>query len=155
MGLTKKQFAEKTNIGLRQVYKLIKAGVVTPNDDGTIDYAAAKKAMEDAADPRRRRKANINVEPSGLSYADLQKINMELRNKQIDLDIRQKEGELVRYDDVKAKVFSYARVFRDTMLTLPDRLAPILAAEQDRNKIHSILSSEIRTALEESAKNAI
>jgi hypothetical protein len=142
-------------VGVRHVYKLLKAGLISVNENNKIDYAVAKKAMEDAADPRRQRKANIDVEESRISYAELQRINIELKNKILDLEIREKEGELVKYDDIKNKVFSYARIFRDTMLTLPDRLSPILAAEQDRNKIHNILSTEIRNALEESAKNAI
>ena len=38
---------------------------------------------------------------------------------------------------------------RDSLLNIPDRLAGMLAAESDAQKIHAMLATEIRQALEE------
>ena len=40
-----------------------------------------------------------------------------------------------------------ARLTRDYLLNMPGKLAPILAAESDINKIHKIVEDEIHNAL--------
>ncbi len=41
------------------------------------------------------------------------------------------------------------RSVRDGMLNLPDRLAAVLAAEHDATRVHTLLTTEIRTVLVE------
>ena len=48
---------------------------------------------------------------------------------------------------MKSAAFSKARIARDSLLNIPDRIAAVLAAEDDQEKIHALLSSEIRQAL--------
>ena len=50
---------------------------------------------------------------------------------------------------MKSAAFSKARIARDSLLNIPDRIAAVLAAEADQEKIHALLSSEIRQALED------
>ena len=52
-------------------------------------------------------------------------------------------------EEVAAAAFNKARIARDALLSIADRLAPILAAQSDAAAIHAALSSEIRTALQE------
>ena len=63
-----------------------------------------------------------------------------------------KSGKYVLADEVAAAAFAKARTVRDMLLTIPDRIGPILAAESDEAKIRSTLSAEIHQALEELAR---
>jgi hypothetical protein len=47
--------------------------------------------------------------------------------------------------------FTKARTVRDNLLNIPDRLAATLAAEADVDKVHQMLTGEIRKALDELA----
>jgi len=67
------------------------------------------------------------------------------------LELRARQGELVHVGDVQVAAFNRARIVRDGMLNIPDRVAPMLAAESDEGKVHAMLSAEIRTALVELA----
>ena len=51
-------------------------------------------------------------------------------------------------DDVKKAAFGTACRVRDSTLNIPDRVAPILAAEMDAARMHALLTDELRQALE-------
>ena len=67
------------------------------------------------------------------------------------LEYEARMGSLVDKDKVERMAFRLARLVRDTLLNLPDRLAGILASETDQHKIHATLTKELRQALEELA----
>jgi len=52
---------------------------------------------------------------------------------------------------VQVAAFTNGRMARDNLLNIPDRLAATLAAETDADKVHLILTGEIRKALDELA----
>jgi hypothetical protein len=52
---------------------------------------------------------------------------------------------------VQVAAFTKGRTARDNLLNIPDRLAAQLAAESDADKVHQILTGEIRKALDELA----
>jgi hypothetical protein len=64
------------------------------------------------------------------------------------LEFEERSGQLVRADDVKNEAFKSARVVRDSILNVPDRIAAQLAAETEPGAIHIILTEELRKALE-------
>jgi len=55
--------------------------------------------------------------------------------------------ELVPTADVKRMASTLGRQIRDNILSIPNRLAPLLAAAQDSGEVHRLLSEELRTAL--------
>jgi hypothetical protein len=65
------------------------------------------------------------------------------------LDFEQRSSKLVDADEVRAQIFALGRRMRDTLLGLPDRLAPVLAGQADPAAIHRILSEEILASLAE------
>lgn len=69
--------------------------------------------------------------------ARLQKLEFEERSKK-----------LVPYDELKLALAKLHLQVRDNLRTIPDRIAPIVAAESDSAKIHNIISTEIRECLE-------
>lgn len=65
-----------------------------------------------------------------------------------ELALRVRAKELIEVVTVEKVVFEKGRQTRDALLSLPDRLAGILAAETDRAKVHATLTKEIHQALE-------
>ncbi|MFZ9848929.1 MAG: hypothetical protein ACO3FA_00775 [Vulcanococcus sp.] len=63
------------------------------------------------------------------------------------LEALQGRGELIPAADVKKEAFALARAVRDALMTIPDRLAPELAACTDARQVHQLLGDEIRVAL--------
>lgn len=63
------------------------------------------------------------------------------------LELAEKLGQLVSADAVTRAAFEAARSTRDALLSIPDRVAALLAAESDAANIHSILTTELRQAL--------
>ena len=60
----------------------------------------------------------------------------------------EKSKKLVPFDELKLQLSKLHLQVRDNLRTIPDRISPIIAAETDSAKIHSIISSEIRECLE-------
>jgi len=65
------------------------------------------------------------------------------------LDLLEKTGALVSASGVRKAAFELARVVRDALLNIPDRAAPLIAAETDPIRVHAILSDEITMVLNE------
>lgn len=90
--------------------------------------------------------ANLNTYGGATTW----KAKYEALLRQQEYEI--KAGIYVLAEEVKAAAFNKARIIRDTLLNIPDRLSPILASELDQDKIYQLLSGEIKLALEELAK---
>ncbi len=65
------------------------------------------------------------------------------------LDFEERSGKLVDADQVRTQLFALGRRARDTLLGVPDRLAPILAGETDQAVVHRLLTEEIERGLAE------
>lgn len=152
--------------------KAIKAGRIAKEPDGTIDPAKADAAWErntnqaqkrkptkPSEPPPREREAETHVEApvgppivnSGPSFAQSRAIKEAYNARLAKLAYEEKSGALVRTDNVKVAWFNTLRVLRDRALNLPDRLAPLLAAEDDPKKIRDLLEEELRTILNDAA----
>jgi len=68
------------------------------------------------------------------------------------LEYEQKSGQLIPADEVEREYFSIARTVRDGILNIPARVAAILSAESDPDKITKILTDEILQVLEALSK---
>ncbi len=65
------------------------------------------------------------------------------------LEFEVKSGKLVDADEVRAHVFGLGRRLRDSLLGMPDRLAPMLVGQTDQAAIHRLISDELRSSLAE------
>lgn len=59
------------------------------------------------------------------------------------------EGKLIRTDAVRAAWARRLSSARDALLQIPHRLAPVLAAESDMERVGQLLEDELRHALDE------
>jgi hypothetical protein len=67
--------------------------------------------------------------------------------KLVELQYREAVGELVKVSDVRAETARLAAALRESILQLPARLTPVLAAESDPAKLHDLLERELHQVL--------
>lgn len=83
--------------------------------------------------------------PSTYSQARAYKETFNAKLAKLQYDER--VGRVTSVEQVQKEAFRDARIVRDAMMRLPDRLAGELAAETNQFKVHSRLTEEIRKAL--------
>ncbi len=87
----------------------------------------------------------------GLDYFRARAIRENYLARLAKIEFEEKTAKLISRDEVQVAAFTKARTVRDNLLNIPDRLAATLAAEGDADKVHQILTREIRKALDELA----
>jgi hypothetical protein len=65
-----------------------------------------------------------------------------------ELELHEKAGRLISAEAAQRSAFDSARRARDLLMSIPDRLAAVIAGESDVAKIEGILEEEIRRALD-------
>ena len=73
------------------------------------------------------------------------------RSEEIDFRLEIKRGEWMRTADVNHFFFTQARTARNALLSLPDKLAGILAIESDPVRVRELLSNAVHELCEEIA----
>lgn len=73
------------------------------------------------------------------------------RREEIALRLQIRRGELVSPTGLRERAFAAARVTRDLVLGIPDRVSAEIAAESDAMQVHDRLTQELRQALESAA----
>lgn len=166
-GLSITAYARHRGVSHVAVLKAIKAGRIEKEADGTIDPSKADAAWERNTNQAQKRKAKKPSDPprpddgeapvgppiinSGPNFAQSRAIKEAYNARLAKLSYEEKSGALVRTDSVKVAWFNTLRVLRDRTLNLPDRLAPILAAETDPKTVRDMLEDELRTILNDAA----
>lgn len=119
-----------------------------PKTRTQIFWEKADRILEGYEDPtpKDHTKAIENSSAMGtLTKARTAKTAIDAQTARLKYE--QLAGSLVKKDDVIQAAKEIGRVTKESLLTLPDRLAPVLAGESDINEVHRILSEEINTAL--------
>jgi hypothetical protein len=171
-GLSITAYARHRGVSHVAVLKAIKAGRIEKEPDGTINPAKADAAWERNTNQAQKRKPTKSNEPSrhehapepqaeapvgppivnsGPSFAQSRAIKEAYNARLAKLAYEEKSGALVRTDSIKVAWFNTLRVLRDRALNLPDRLAPLLAAETDPKVVRDLLEEELRTILNDAA----
>lgn len=167
MKLSIAAYARHRGVSHVAVLKAIKSGRIEKEADGTIDAAKADAAWSrntNKAQQRQRQTdttvaaatvAENHVGPpivnSGPSYAQSRAVKEAYHARLAKLSYEEKTGSLIKIDAVKVSWFNILRVLRDRVLNLPDRLAPVLAAEIDPKKVRDLLEEDLRLILNDAA----
>ncbi len=88
-------------------------------------------------------------EPKTATFQQARTLREAYMARLAKLEFEEKSGKLVQVDAVKNEAFKVARVVRDNLLNIPDRVAAELANETNQFKVHQRLTQEIRRALED------
>ncbi|MGQ9919552.1 MAG: hypothetical protein ACUVS7_19320 [Bryobacteraceae bacterium] len=155
--LSLRAYAKHRGVSLAAVQKAIHSGRITPNADGLIDSERADAEWSAKTRPGQRRSRSappVVREPAeasaagGLDYFRARAIRESYLARLAKIEFEEKTAKLVNRDEVQVAGFTRGRVVRDNLLNIADRLAATLAAESDVDRVHRILSDEIRRALD-------
>jgi hypothetical protein len=175
-------YAKHRGVTLKAVQKAIESGRILPNADGKIDPERADADWARNTGPKVRRTSGpaapappraeqARPEPAsggGLDYAMARAIIANYEARLVKLDYEERIKKLVKADEVSIAAFNLFRMFRDRLLNMPDRVVGALLAEfrealrasginpeaTSIEKVHGILTAEVRSFLEEFADAA-
>ena len=175
MQVNVKQYAAHRGLSEQAIRKALKEGkfgkaAYKKGHAWVIDLELADRNFEaNTQQSQRRTAAQINngkaaaqgrANPSvngdqALSYSKARAYGEGFKAKLLELEFREKSGQLVRVDEVEASTFKLVRTFRDAVQNIPIRVVNELAAvvgdiEPDKkHEMLMILQREINLALEE------
>ncbi len=146
--ITKSEFARRHGFSKQYVTELMRTGVLE-EVNGQVDEDDANYALSLKQAIGRERRAK-NVQKGNLQELYIRaKLQNEIeKGKILKLERAEKEQSLISTDKVQETLFRKGRVIRDAFLNLPDRVSSQLEM-QSAYTIHTILTKEIRTILEE------
>jgi hypothetical protein len=149
--ITQTEWAREQGFSKQYVCYLVKQGIVELKD-GLVDREQANNALKTIRDPsqplRRKNGENSTNDLSTMLLKTRIKNEME-RGKLLEAKAKAEIGELVSVEEVKRDAFNTARVVRNNLLNIPDRISALLASVNEAEKIHETLTEEIRIALEQ------
>ncbi|WP_341817098.1 hypothetical protein [Wolbachia endosymbiont (group A) of Agelastica alni] len=153
MKITQTEWAREIGVSKQYVCYLVKKGIVEL-EDGLINREQANEAVaaiRDPSQPLRRKSNSENESTSNLSTMLLKtRIKNEMeRGKLLEAKAKAEIGELVAVEEVKTEAFNIARVVRNNLLNIPNRVSALLASLSDTEKIHKTLTEEITSSLQE------
>lgn len=146
--ISQAEWARKHGFSRQYANQLIKEGTLK-SVEGKIDEEQGDMALAAIRDLSKteKRSSQESTELSTLLLKTRIKNEME-RGKLLEARAKVEIGELIAVDEVKQAAFNKARIVRDNLLNIPDRVANLLASVDDASKIHELLSQEIRNSLE-------
>jgi phage terminase Nu1 subunit (DNA packaging protein) len=153
--VTQAEWARKQGFSQQHVSNLVKQGHVVL-ENGLVDTEQAEAALAAMRNPvkglNRKQGDQIDGSASSTSLSTVllkTRIKNEVeRGKMLKIEAKVKTGQYVDAKDVEKQAFQVARMVRDSLQNIPDRVSSLLASISDANQIYEILSKEIRLALE-------
>lgn len=161
------EYARSRNVSRAAVTQAVQEGRITVVEDPAsgrrlIDKDAADKAWSENTQHDRRRNGlgvpsnpptsedeGEENKPKLPSIHSSRQIKEAYQARLAKLEYEQKNGALISAEEVKTNAFKLGRLLRDSILTVPDRIAAELAAETDQHKVYNRLREELEKALEE------
>ena len=146
--ISQAEWARKQGFSRQYANQLVKEGTLKAVE-GKIDEAQADTALAAIRDLSKteKRSCQASTELSTLLLKTRIKNEME-RGKLLEARAKVEKGEFIAVDAVKQAAFNKARIVRDNLLNIPDRVAHLFASVDEASKIHERLSQEIRNSLE-------
>ncbi|ERN55655.1 hypothetical protein WMELPOP_03353 [Wolbachia pipientis wMelPop] len=150
--ITQTEWAREIGVSNQYVCYLVKKGIIEL-ENGLVNREQANEAVAAIRDPSQplRRKNPENENTSNLSTMLLKtRIKNEMeRGKLLEAKAKAEIGELVAVEEVKRDAFNVARVVRNNLLNIPNRVSALLASLSDTEKIHMALTEGITNSLQE------
>ena len=152
--ISQAEFARQQGFTRGYVTKLIKKGIVQLKN-GKVDSDQAAQSMKAHADPvtlirSDKQQEVIPGQPGqngAVDFVTARTMREAFRAKLSKLDYEEKSGKLTDAAKVKNDAFKAGRIVRDELLTIPDRLADVLAAEDDSRQVQQLLREELELIL--------
>lgn len=167
------QYAKLRGVSRQAVDAAVKTGRIAAAvlEDGKLDVDLADKLWAENTNPvvgehghiRKRKQKDVEsilnvvidagIDPNAPPpLAESKTLEAAYKARLAQIEYEEKSGKLVDAEKVKKEAFRTARITRDAMLSIPDRLAAELAGITEPFVIHQKLTAEIRGAIEEVSK---
>lgn len=148
-------YARHRGVNLSTVKDWIKEGKldgcfkVSSNNRKKINSTLADQAMDHASSDLTQSGSDQENQPpsANLSLTKARTAKTALEAKTAQLKYEKILGSLVEKSEVVRVAKEMARTTRDALMTIPDRLAPILASEKEIDEINHLLAESIDDAL--------
>jgi hypothetical protein len=163
MELSIRAYARHRGVTEAAVRKAIRQGRVSKGKNGKINPKTADKEWGKNTDPAQIKSTFADEKPdysqnsipsaaNGPSYQQSRAIKEAYGAKLLRLQFEKESKKLISIDDVKVSAFNAARMTRDRILNIPDRVIPQLVGKTDIFEMKEILKAELIKALEELSK---
>lgn len=145
--------ARLLGVSRQSINEHVKRGTIDKGADGLIDVHLAKLAIANRVRPSGKTAEavapTVPVPTPPSAYHVAKTLREAAEARMAELKLAEMRRQLIRADDVRALHAKAAVQFREALMQIAARLAPILAAETDQSKIQTILDAEHRHALTE------
>lgn len=144
MKVSRAELAKKLQVTRQRIHAMEKAGLITTDEDGKIDFNEALKAIADNYDPARGGRHATPRE--GSFYEERTRKERALANLR-EIEFAEKRSELVNAADMKREL---ARLFvnlKTRLRAIPTKSAQSLAHLKMENKSPRELMATIQTLL--------
>lgn len=174
---SKNEYAQMRGITRQAVYAAIRAGKIADAvlPDGKLDVEAADRLWAANTHPTSGASGHLVKRGKTVKPVDMDVVIDVVRGAGIDpsrpptlvesktlqaayqarlaqIEYEEKSGKLVDAGKVKKTAFNAARMTRDAILAIPDRVAAQFAGMTDPFTIHATLTEELRGAIAEITK---
>jgi hypothetical protein len=169
MGISLRAYARMRGCSLTAVQKAIASKRVAPLPDGTIDperadqdwakntFAGHTLNRAPAKPPRATAKAAAQppvIPPAGevtsdpvAQYLRARAVNETFKAKVSQLDFEERSRKLIPAARASEYAATFSAIVKDALLSMPDRMAPMLAAVDDEKTVHRMLAAEVTAVL--------
>lgn len=153
--MTKAQYAKHRGVSRQMIGKLAKDDRILLTADGMVDCELSDVLLDNFSDAslknqQTQTRDNVMTQLSEIgSYSEQRALLTQYKAGLAKIELDKASGTVVDTATVQYAAFDTARRVRDSILNLPDRLAPLLAAESDVHTVRTLLDTELRRALDE------
>ena len=167
--MTQAEFAKEVGVSQPRVSKYIRDGIIkkglakeTPKAKRfKIDSEIAKAELANELDETRITKANVagnrdmvnaicaaGLDVNNLDYRTSRALNEHYKAALKKIEYEEKKGDLVPTKDVEKEAFECARMVRDSIINIPNRIADQLSVISGKKEIEKLIKKELTMALE-------
>ena len=143
--ITRAEYARRKGWSKPYVSKLVQTGKITLDDKNLLDPDVADNELIANSGPSAD---DVEQNKKGVTFNTARTMREVYAARLARLEYELKSGQVVPLEEVTRREFNAARVARDVLLNIPDRIAPVIAGETNVDKIHKQITAEIYTALE-------
>ncbi len=158
------EFGKLVGVSYQRIGQAVRAGKLTMRKvkgKPKIDPKISEKEWAENLDASRRARLNKKtmkvVAPKkfdGQTMHDAELKEKVYRAKLAETKYLEQAGQLISADLVKRQAFEIARKTRDSVMTMPARIAHSIAAETDPHKVEVELLKELSKCLEQLIKES-
>jgi hypothetical protein len=167
--MTQAEFARHRGVNRSYISRLAQRGILVMRgklvDAGASDAVLDDKPVEDVDPPPAAAPAAPPPPPasrpaSGFmdhaaaargTFAEARTVDKVFQARLRRLEFEARDKKLIDAEEARLTITDAVRRHRDGLLTVPDRMAPILAAEADPRKVNAVLRAELLRYLTEVA----